>query len=346
MSTKYSSKTKKFLLEATPLNRHLARTNSVYSEKFNSVFFLTPGLGFHFFVFNKTLGWISRKVGSDTTTTIAAGEIIVNFVSTNKSIIEDFLGEITQKETTNTIEIYTKADSNRTDWTLSRNKFRREISSVIIKKGTKDKIITEINDFFASKQWYEEKGINHKLTYMFHGAPGTGKSSLIFALACHFNRNVYMLNMSSIAPSKFESLLMTVAPNSLIVLEDFQIVNSEILQKDEDAHKEITKTLPLSVVLNVLDGINSINGNLIFITTNHLDKLPKELLRKGRVDHVVEIMPLQDAEIKEYISLMFPNEIPDQSVMYSDMIGCDVQALFLEHRQDYKSFVQSLERQS
>lgn len=345
MSTKYSKRSKKFLLESTIENRHLERSSYSRQAAFNSGFLLTPGMGFNFFIYNKTFGWITRQTGKDSSSTTSSSEIIVNFVTTKNCIIDSFLKDITFKDSTNTVEIYSKSEGHRSDWSLSRDKFKRNISSVVIEKEVKNKIINEITDFFDSKLWYETKGINHKLTYLFHGLPGTGKSSLIFALACHFNKKVYLLNMSDIASSAFQKLLLEVPKDAFIVLEDFQIVNTEIISEKEEGKQESKSGLTLSVVLNILDGVNSVSGNLIFLTTNHLNKLPTELLRKGRIDHIVEIVPLQDTEVKEYIKHMFPEDKIDDSLKFKEITGCDIQALFLYNRDNYVKFIESLEKE-
>lgn len=55
----------------------------------------------------------------------------------------------------------------------------------------------------------------------------------------------------------------------------------------------VTKTqtsgrLSLSGLLNILDGVASQEGRVLFMTTNHLEKLDKALIRPGRVDMVVK----------------------------------------------------------
>ena len=45
--------------------------------------------------------------------------------------------------------------------------------------------------------------------------------------------------------------------------------------------------LSLSGLLNILDGVASQEGRLLVMTTNHLEKLDKALVRPGRVDRIV-----------------------------------------------------------
>ncbi len=49
-----------------------------------------------------------------------------------------------------------------------------------------------------------------------------------------------------------------------------------------------TGRLSLSGLLNILDGVASQEGRVLIMTTNHLEKLDKALIRPGRVDMIVK----------------------------------------------------------
>lgn len=48
------------------------------------------------------------------------------------------------------------------------------------------------------------------------------------------------------------------------------------------SHKE--KSVSFSGLLNAIDGVRSTDGRILFMTTNHKEKLDPALLRPGRAD--------------------------------------------------------------
>jgi hypothetical protein len=53
-----------------------------------------------------------------------------------------------------------------------------------------------VNLFINQPQWYEQKGIPHTLGLLLHGPPGTGKTSMIKALAKDTKRHIFNIKLS------------------------------------------------------------------------------------------------------------------------------------------------------
>lgn len=143
--------------------------------------------------------------------------------------------------------------------------------------------ITRSIDAFLSKQdRYLRFNRAFRRTYLLEGPPGSGKTSMIRAVAKHYNRNVYMLDMSDDEiGSAITSLLSKVPPNSIIALEDLD-------RYFKNAEATMNTTMNLSVMLNAIDGaLSSANGIIVFITANEAERLPTVLTRSGRVDEVI-----------------------------------------------------------
>jgi chaperone BCS1 len=45
------------------------------------------------------------------------------------------------------------------------------------------KLLEDIEHFNNSEEWYLERGIPYKKSFLFYGPPGTGKTSIIKALS-------------------------------------------------------------------------------------------------------------------------------------------------------------------
>ena len=72
----------------------------------------------------------------------------------------------------------------------------RALESVVLPARTSEGITADFAEFVsdASADWYRKNGIPYKRAYLFYGVPGSGKTSMIQALAGKFQRNLCYLS--------------------------------------------------------------------------------------------------------------------------------------------------------
>jgi chaperone BCS1 len=83
--------------------------------------------------------------------------------------------------------------------------------------------------------------------------------------------------------------LLTVVPNrTLVLLEDVDAAfSNRRTQSEADGYRGANVTF--SGLLNTLDGVASAEERIIFLTTNHVERLDEALVRPGRVDMTVRL---------------------------------------------------------
>lgn len=64
--------------------------------------------------------------------------------------------------------------------------------------------------------------------------------------------------------------------------------------------------LALIGLLNALDGVAAQEGRIVFLTTNHLDRLDKALMRPGRVDLLVELGNATGEQLRTMFLRFYP----------------------------------------
>lgn len=199
----------------------------------------------------------------------------------------------------------------------------KKISEVILKDETKSKIIKDIEEWRSSKSEYIRKGIPYKRGHCYYGPPGTGKTTIVKALAKEYGFNIYNLNLKKTEDDDLLYLLRDIEPGSILLFED--------IDSTFDKRKRIgTKGVTFSGFLNALDGIVELNGVLVIITTNHVEKMDSALLRAGRMDLKIEIGYSSEKEISDYLSRFYGEKIEIFTKGLLPMV--DVQNICLENK--------------
>ncbi|TMW88419.1 hypothetical protein EJD97_018591 [Solanum chilense] len=166
--------------------------------------------------------------------------------------------------------------------------------TIVMDSNQKDMILKDLEKFMTRKEYYWEVGKAWKRGYLLFGPPGTGKSSLIAAIASYLNFDIYDLELTKVTRnSDLRKLLVATTNKSILVIEDIDctinleanLVNRAINFHSNDFYQS-ESMITLSGLLNFIDGLWSSCGGerIIIFTTNHIEKLDPALLRPGRMD--------------------------------------------------------------
>ncbi|KAJ1688085.1 hypothetical protein LUZ63_019475 [Rhynchospora breviuscula] len=173
---------------------------------------------------------------------------------------------------------------------------------------SKKVIIDDLVMFRDRKEYYKMIGKAWKRGYLLHGPPGSGKSSMIAAIANFMEYDVYDLELTAVKTNtNLRQIFTEITSKAVIVIEDIDcsidLTNKrKEKKKDKDdeekaiklpgqEEKDESSKLTLSGLLNFIDGLWSACGGerIIIFTTNHLDKLDPALIRRGRMDMHIEM---------------------------------------------------------
>ncbi|XP_050216573.1 AAA-ATPase At4g25835-like [Mercurialis annua] len=161
----------------------------------------------------------------------------------------------------------------------------------------KRQITEDLRAFSKGKEFYQRVGRAWKRGYLLHGPPGSGKSSLIAAMANYLCYDVYDLELTKVTDnSELRALLIQTSNRCIIVIEDIdcsvdltadRVVKSrKRCQQQQASKEEDSGRVTLSGLLNFTDGLWSCCGEerIIVFTTNHRDNVDPALVRCGRMD--------------------------------------------------------------
>ncbi|MBN8285230.1 ATP-binding protein [Zoogloea sp.] len=249
--------------------------------------FLSPAEGFHIFWLDGRLMWMKREVSIGQT---IFEKITLSTFGRDKAVLEAFIHAAIEARVARELDkiaIYIPNPYTHGDWSRARLGNNRRLASLVLKAGQTERILSDLKQFFGDKARYDDLGIPWRRGYLLYGAPGTGKTSLVTALASEMRLNVCSLSLaaSGITDDKIGSLLASVPPRSIILIED---VDAFFRQREQQSQQV---RLSFSGFLNALDGVAAHEGSVVFMTTNHPETLDAALVRSGRVDFRMELGP-------------------------------------------------------
>ena len=305
---------------------------------------LSIGYGRVYFTFNNHILYMDRVKDQSNQTAERKEEIKLTLVGRNKKVFQDLFSNIREfnREETRYTRIYQYHNDR---WETACKSYKRSLKTVAVEPGKKAQIIAHIDNFMAEKQWHLDNGVPWRTGILLSGPPGTGKTSLIKALCAHYDKPVYILNLSELTDKTLQAAMATIPEKAIVAVEDMDTAGigrpraSRDEQKTEGhgtpkSDKIEFSLLTLSGVLNAFDGLTSNDGRIIVATTNHVDSLDTALIREGRFDLKVEIGYMTDEVYRSYLSRFYPSfDFSDYRVS-KNVAPCLVQKLIFDHRDD------------
>jgi len=210
---------------------------------------------------------------------------------------------------------------NGFQWQQIGTRLHRELDTIYINDEMKDKLVNQLKKFYDSNELYDRYGVTWKRVHLFHGIPGTGKTSMVMALASIYGKNIAKLTLTPEVNSQHvEALFQRVPENTFLLLEDV-----DSLFADRDAKSGID----FSTLLNCMDGLTTKRGLVVFMTTNHIEKLDSAFIRPGRVDMCMKFSTPDTHELKSALMTLaaeFENEHDEFLARNSGMTIAALQA--------------------
>lgn len=285
------------LQRLTPGMRHLSiQTNKVEHSNgaMQTHFALVPGPGQHVLRYKNAFIFVNRMREAksvDLQTGRPWETITLTTLYSHRHIFEELFTEAHAYAARAHEGKTTIYNSWGTEWKpFGHPRRKRPLESVVLDEGVKERIVGDVRDFLDSGSWYHDRGIPYRRGYLLYGPPGTGKSSFIQALAGELNYDIAILNLSErgLTDDRLNHLLTIVPNRTLVLLEDVDAAfANRRTQTDADGYRGANVTF--SGLLNALDGVASAEERVLFLTTNHVDRLDPALVRPGRVDMTVRL---------------------------------------------------------
>jgi chaperone BCS1 len=215
---------------------------------------------------------------------------------------------------------------------------RRPLQSVILDEQKAERILADIREFIGSAAWYSERGVPYRRGYLLHGPPGCGKTSFITALAGQLEYSICVLNLSErgLTDDRLNFLMTKIPAQSIVLLEDIDaaFVSRQQTAEVKSAYDGLN-SVTFSGLLNMLDGVASTEARILFMTTNHVDRLDPALVRPGRVDLKEHVGYATKQQLIRAFARFYPQAATEMSVEFADRTSACSQTVSMAQVQGY-----------
>lgn len=327
---------------------------------------IVPGYGRHFFFYNWRLYWFqySRVNDDKSASRHEREEIHLHTLGRSIKPIRDlFKIFLRVNEFKDKRYIYRPEG---TSWKVASELKDRSLDRLVYTPGVLEDIKKWMSHYLENESWYRERFLDYKKTVIFEGPPGTGKTSLIKAVASHFRMSLAIVNLRSITDTMLVSLVENLPSNTILLFEDFDGCKSLLKSRNSDDQMVLNETIlnahmkgnadnlkqneaedfyggvSLNGFLNVLEGVVELDNKVIFMSTNVLHEIEPVVYRPSRVDHILHIPRLGEQEVKKLTKIYFPNNTLTDTAKIPSLPGSFIKAMYVENFDNFEAYERAL----
>lgn len=191
-------------------------------------------------------------------------------------------------------------------------------------------VTDDVNMFLHRKSLFHAFAQPHRRGYLFHGPPGTGKSTFVRALAWKHRFSLRVLDLSIVQTAQQLAYLVDMIPQHeqcILLLDDLDRFVTRLTSTEDStaARAEL-----MSVLMSMLDGPLSAEGRITIITCNEFDTIKNldpsgALTREGRIDVQAKFQLCSPEQIKRLITKFLHVTAPDATDKHPRVIPDSVQ---------------------
>nr|POE51734.1 putative mitochondrial chaperone bcs1-a [Quercus suber] len=215
--------------------------------------------------------------------------------------IKAFLNSLRTKSSQKTSSKIWEArrNANKTiRWQNTAYRPRRSMETVLVERHLRESIVQAITTHLLphERKYRANREVSERLTMLFHGPQGTGKTDLCIALAAHFGFDIYIISFADeISDQELATLSETASGRKcILVLEHVEkcgqdrnpvsrrLSNTSTSDETADPPRMLPTT---SGLLSVVEGFHSQQDRIVILTTDDRSALDPELLNPGRIHH-------------------------------------------------------------
>lgn len=214
----------------------------------------------------------------------------------------------------------------------------RPIESVAVTDNQVQDVVDDLKRFLDLEAEYARRGIPYHRGYLLYGPPGTGKTSAVKAIAQAAGLDLYYASLGAInADTALSDVVADVSGRSILLLEDIDSF-AAARERSEDKATDTGAAAGISTtgLLNVLDGVSTPHGQIVFMTTNHREFLDPALLRPGRVDRSYYFGNPDDATVERHFTHFYSRK-PLLPLVAAGRSGAEVNEILVSNMFDPES---------
>ena len=202
----------------------------------------------------------------------------------------------------------TNDDKNFTfNWNFRFVRIAKNTRNTFVSESVKKNFFDDVDNFVRNHKHYDKVGIAYKRGYVFHGEPGTGKTSLVKAIANEYSLPIFIIDLSIFDNNN--DLMSTIdkihynihtSQKHILLFEDVD---------RSDVFSETGSRITEDCILNILDGVDESYGRITILTTNEISLLQtrKGLIRPGRIDKIIHVTYCTYKQITDMLYFHYEN---------------------------------------